>query len=746
MINRIKKIKKLQTKFLLIVIPPIIVCFLIYSVSFAIFSYKDQKQDTITKLQSYARMHSTILSKSLWEVNFDVAQAHVESILLNPVVSGVLVLESTTGTIIKVGSLPVKYPDINYFGVQTDIIFNAPTGERHVGMLRLVSRKDLTIKLLKQSILRDTILMFLLVLAIIISAMAANRIIMNIPLNRLLDAIQRANKEKVHKPVEWNTEDELGKVITAYNGLLESLNVAEKKLKSSEEQYRTVFENTGTATVIIENDRTLSLVNSTYENLSGYSKEEIEEKMKWTEFVVEEDLRQMIEYHTQRRKNGQAAPEEYEFRFVDRNGGIKHVLNRIRTIPGSDRSVASLMDITFFKKTEENLRQSEERFRSLVEVSSDWIWEIDQNGFYTYASPKIKDLLGYEPENVIGKKLFDLMSPEEATRVEQAFKGILLSQKTFRNLEITVLHKDKQSIIIESSGIPIFNTDEQLLGYRGIDRDVTEHKRTQEMIVQSEKMLSVGGLAAGMAHEINNPLAGILQNSQVMQNRISNKTQKNEEAARESGTTMESIRAFHEKRGIFKMIEAVIQSGQRAAKIVDNMLSFSRKEKSQKVSILLSELLDKTIELAENDYDLKKQQDFRQIEIIREYDKTEPVVLCESSKIQQVFFNILKNGTEAMTDASIKNPRFTLRIMHDRKMVTVEIADNGPGMDEDTRKRVFEPFFTTKDVGIGTGLGLSVSYFIITDNHGGSMNVETAPGQGTKFTIQLPKSIQHDIG
>ncbi len=744
--NQFKKIERLQTKFLLMVIPPVVICFLIYSLFFTIFSYRDQKQDIVANLQSHANLHSTILAKSLWDVNFDVAQAHVESILLNPRISGVLVLESTTGTIIKAGSLPVKYPDKDFFGVQTDIIFNTSTGQQLIGMLRVVSRKDLTIKPLVQSILTDTILMFLLVLAIIASAMVANRIIMNVPLNRLLESIRRADEEKIRKPVDWHAGDELGRVIAAYNGLLETLNIAEKKLKSSEEKYRTVFENTGTATVIIENDTTLSLVNSTYENLSGYTKEEVEGKMRWTESVVEEDLKQMIDYHTERRKNGHTAPEEFEFRFIDRNGNIKHVLNTIRTIPGSDQSVASLMDITFFRKAEENLRQSEERFRSLVEVSSDWIWEIDQNGTYTYASSKIKDLLGYEPESVIGKKIFDLMSPEEATRVEQIFRGILFSGKPFRNLEITVLHQDKRSIIIESSGIPIFTVDEQLLGYRGIDRDVTERKRSQEMIVQSEKMLSVGGLAAGMAHEINNPLAGILQNIQVMRNRISNKTKKNEEAAREFGTTMESIKAFHEKRGIFRMIEAVNQSGQRAAKIVDNMLSFSRKDRSQKVSIRLSELLDKTIELAENDYDLKKKQDFRQIEIIREYDENEPAVLCEGSKIQQVFLNILKNGTEAMTDASVKNPLFTFRIIPDSNMVTVEIADNGPGMDEDTRKRVFEPFYTTKDVGIGTGLGLSVSYFIITDNHGGTMNVETTPGQGTKFIIQLPQSIQQDIG
>ncbi len=738
--NRFKKIKKLQTKFLLMVLPSVVVCFLIYSLFFAIFNYKEQKQNIITVMQNHADVQSAILAKSLWDVNFEVTQAHAESILLNPGISGVLVSELTTGTIIKVGSQPEKYPDKNYFGVQTDIVFKTPSGKKHLGMLRLVSKRDLTINPLLQSILRDTLLMFLLVLAIITSAMVANRTIMNIPLYRLLESIRRADEEKIRKPVDWHAGDELGRVITAYNDLLETLNIAEEKLKNSEEQYRTVFENTGSATVIIESDTSLSLVNSTFENFSGFSKEELEGGKKWTEFVIAEDLKQMIEYHTERRNSDQAVTEEYEFRFVARNGTIKHVVTKIRTIPRTNKSIASLMDITFLKKAEEKLRQSEERFRSLVEVSSDWIWEMDQYGTYIYASPKIKDLLGYEPESVIGKKIFDLMPPEQATQTKQTFEQILCSLKPFRNLELTVHHQDKRSIIIETSGAPIFNSDGRLSGYRGIDRDVTERKRIQEMIVQSEKMLSIGGLAAGMAHEINNPLAGIMQNAQVIQNRISKLTEKNEKVAREMGTTMETIKAYHEKRGVFKMIQAVIQSGQRAAKIVDNMLSFSRKEASQRVPVRLSELLDKTFELAENDYDIKKKQDFRQIGIVREYDETEPVVLCESSKIQQVFLNILKNGTEAMTEASVKNPLFIIRIKPDGDVVSVEIEDNGPGMDEATRKRVFEPFFTTKDVGIGTGLGLSVSYFIVTEDHGGTMSVETAPDQGTKFIIRLPQS------
>jgi PAS domain S-box-containing protein len=270
--------------------------------------------------------------------------------------------------------------------------------------------------------------------------------------------------------------------------------------------------------------------------------------------------------------------------------------------------------------------------------------------------------------------------------------------------------------------------------------DVTERVRIEEIMIQSEKMLSVGGLAAGMAHEINNPLAGILQNMQVIRNRISDNIPRNIQTAKECGTSLSNITEYMKRREIFSMIDAVMESGKRAGQIVDNMLSFSRKSGSRFRYHNLSQLLDRTVELASNDYDLKKKYDFRQVEIVREYAPAMPSVLCEGSKIQQVFLNLLKNGAQAM--ASVKEKvevsRFILRVNVDGNMARVEIEDNGPGMEKNVMKRVFEPFFTTKGVGMGTGLGLSVSYFIITENHKGSMSVESSPGKGAKFIIRLP--------
>jgi signal transduction histidine kinase len=188
------------------------------------------------------------------------------------------------------------------------------------------------------------------------------------------------------------------------------------------------------------------------------------------------------------------------------------------------------------------------------------------------------------------------------------------------------------------------------------------------------------------------------------------------------------------------MLTTIHESGQRVAKIVDNMLNFARKSNAVVSTCNLPELINQTLALAATDYDLKKQYDFKMINIVKEYHDDLPPLPCEREKIQQVLLNLFRNGAQAMQGAAIKNPQFTIKAFVDdaQNMVEIEIRDNGPGMDETTRKRIFEPFFTTKPVGIGTGLGLSVSYFIITENHRGEITVDSQPGKGAAFSIRLP--------
>ena len=357
--------------------------------------------------------------------------------------------------------------------------------------------------------------------------------------------------------------------------------------------------------------------------------------------------------------------------------------------------------------------------------------------------------MGYTRGEVVGKTSLEIgawADPHDRQRIIQKIE----MDGSVRNFEIRRCTRTGKILTMLFSADTIEISGERCL--LSVSLDVTDYKKMEEMMVQSEKMLSVGGLAAGMAHEINNPLAGMIQTAGVMGTRLSDpELPANRRAAEKAGVTMEAIGSYMDSRGILHMLDNIRHSGGRAAEIVSNMLSFARKSVSAFSTHDLAVLLDRAVDLAGSDYDLKKKHDFRQIRIVREYDPAMPPVPCEAAKIQQVLLNLLRNGAEAMQEKAEDRrqtseagdsyqPCFILRLFHEKEagMARIEVEDNGRGMDGATRKRAFEPFFTTKTTDKGTGLGLSVSYFIVTENHGGDMSVESTPGKGTVFIIRLP--------
>ena len=371
---------------------------------------------------------------------------------------------------------------------------------------------------------------------------------------------------------------------------------------------------------------------------------------------------------------------------------------------------------------------------------------VDGRGVITHWNDAAEKLTGITPEKAENSRLEEIVAQTDypGNIAAGAVKSIN------RAIKEKSIHKQRRIPVVQLNETRYFDLTVYPL-YRGdfneavirID-DVTDHVRMEEVMLQSEKMNSVGGLAAGMAHEINNPIAGILQNAAVIENRLGSfDIPANKMAARAAGTDMGAIRSFMEDRAIFTLLAHINEAGRRAADIVRDMLGFVRKGDNSFAPQFLEKILDETVNLASSDYDLKKKFDFKKIEIVREYDPDLPEILCEKSKLQQVFFNILQNGAQAMAgkrdDRDLPEPaRFILRTALENGKVRVEIEDNGPGMDEAQCKQAFEPFFTTKPVGLGTGLGLSIAYFIITENHKGSISVESPPGKGAKFIIKLP--------
>ncbi|MGV8861652.1 MAG: sensor histidine kinase [Pseudomonas sp.] len=270
--------------------------------------------------------------------------------------------------------------------------------------------------------------------------------------------------------------------------------------------------------------------------------------------------------------------------------------------------------------------------------------------------------------------------------------------------------------------------------------DITQRLSLEDMMVQSEKMLSVGGLAAGMAHEINNPLGAILHNVQNIRRRLSPDLAKNIEQAEQNGIDLALVNLYLESREVPKLLEGIQQAGARAAKIVSHMLSFSRLSNRQMAPCDLPALIDQAVEIASNDFDLTIGFDFKGQAIIRQFDPNLGPVPGTANELEQVLLNLLKNAAQAIhqRENDSEPGRIILRTRLNPPWAEIQVEDNGVGMPENVRKRTFEPFFTTKEIGQGTGLGLSVSYFIITNNHKGQMEVQSTPGQGTCFTLRLP--------
>jgi len=243
-----------------------------------------------------------------------------------------------------------------------------------------------------------------------------------------------------------------------------------------------------------------------------------------------------------------------------------------------------------------------------------------------------------------------------------------------------------------------------------------------------------------MAHEINNPLAGIMQNSQLIYSRLTQAIPANDKVAADLGVSMAAINSYMTQRGILKQLQSIHHASQRITQIIENMLTFSKKSDLQRKESDPVTLMENTLALLKNDPVLNHRQHGHSVKIIREYASCLPKIFCETSKIQQVMFNLFKNAVESMNAKTYDNdaPQLTIRLKSGQAHLHIDVEDNGTGIDTETCKHIFEPFFTTKGFEKGTGLGLSISYFIIVDHHGGQMTVNSTPGKGTCFTVKLP--------
>lgn len=380
-------------------------------------------------------------------------------------------------------------------------------------------------------------------------------------------------------------------------------------------------------------------------------------------------------------------------------------------------------------KAQEELRNSEGRFQDIAANTGEWIWEVTADGIYSYSSPGVENVLGYKPQEVIGKYFYDFFIPAERDQLKKTVFEVFVQKSNFQNFVNQNIHRDGHTVILETSGVPIVDTEAKLTGYRGVGRDITERKKAEEQLqqayeqlkatqfqlVQSAKMASVGQLAGGVAHEINNPLTGVLNNVQLIKM----------EAELKKGFNLDDFKV---------LLNVIEESALRCKKITESLLSFSRSATGKFVPVSLNELTEKVVTLI--NYEMKLQN----IAILTELQANLPQVIGDPQLLQQIIFDLIGNAKWAVEKKMPKtNGVITIKTSFhsENKRVSVSISDTGVGIPKENLEKIFEPFFTTKPVGEGTGLGLSIVYSIVKQ-HSGDIKVESQPGQGATFKISLP--------
>jgi len=611
----------------------------------------------------------------------------------------------------------------------------------------------------------------------------------------------------------------------------------EKKLRLSEEKYRTIFELAADSILLIDAE-TVAITefnDKAHENL-GYTREEFR-KLEMPNIEALES-NEDIERHTSLvRKDGK---DVFETKHKTKSGEIQDILVNCKLVSVGGRKFFHSIwrDITERKRMETALRQSEKKYRSLVDLTSDSVYEVDKDLKYNYVSPRMQDISGYEPEYYLGRTPFDFMAPGEAQRLSDIIQEGLKSLQPFEALENSTVRKNGQIGTIETSAVPIYDSKGEYAGYLCVDRDITERKRAEELLRQSEekyrtlfeeskdivyittpdgrildmnlagvdllgysskeellevdvsrdtywdpgdreafqkviaedgfvrdyelhlkrkdgkritvllssnavyddegtvleyrgimhdvtkrrqleyqlhqssKLASVGELATGVAHEINNPMAAIDVHAGLIRDVFEDVRDGIDDSCREQ---------------IHNSIGTIEQQVERCRSITNNLLSFTRIPLSEGMSFGINELLMKTEKMVSS-------MSLSDTDVELNFDYGLPSYWGSPNLLQQVFVNLLTNAFKATGTQG----KITISTsLEADESIRIQFTDSGHGIPKDIRERIFDPFFTTSPEGEGTGLGLSISYYIVKQLNG-EISVDSTPGHGTTFVITLP--------
>ncbi len=421
-------------------------------------------------------------------------------------------------------------------------------------------------------------------------------------------------------------------------------------------------------------------------------------------------------------------------------GALDYVVKSTATLTDMPRVVERALrewgHIADRRRAEEETQHLRNYLKNIIDSMPSVLVGVDLEGRVTQWNWEAEKATGLTASKVQGRALADVF-PQLAGEMEKV-RQIVHDRLPHKN-EKVVREINGETRYLDVTVYPLVTNGVEGAVIR-VD-DVTDRVRIEEMMLQSAKMASIGGLAAGVAHEINNPLGAMMQSAQILQMNLDTQRPRTHERLQKYGIDPDNLGQYLQERGLDEYLSGIRTVGKRAAKIVTDLLSFSRKSSAKTELYDLNTLVTKTLDLAAADYDLKRKYDFRDLEIVRELAPDLPQVICDGQQIQQTILNLVRNAAQAIAeDKEEKKGRLTLRTSWRENWVRLEVEDNGPGIPESKRARLFEPFFTTKDVGEGTGLGLWLCWSIVVEHHKGQIWAEPTAEGGSRFVVELPLS------
>src|SRR5579862_5565915 len=373
------------------------------------------------------------------------------------------------------------------------------------------------------------------------------------------------------------------------------------------------------------------------------------------------------------------------------------------------RYQGTFVDVTEQREMERRLHREQEFAGRLMDSFPDLVIALDTEGRYTFVSPQIYEILGFRPEELIGKRMGGRTDPSDRTALLELFDDLILNRLSEGQIEYRTQHKNGAWRVFRASARPLHDETGRINGVIASARDITEQQRLQQQLIQSERLAAMGQMIAGVAHELNNPLTAILGVTELLR----------DQATDETAT---------------RQLDLAHRQARRAAHIVQSLLVFSRPSTPRSTLLHLPDLLQRTLQLHEHSLranhihvDLSSRPDL-------------PTVLGDSNQLTQVFLNLIVNAEQAIHEVRDRGTlRIRLGVVGERVLITFQ--DDGVGIPRETLPRIFDPFFTTKRPGRGTGLGLSICMAIIRE-HNGEISAQPLPDGGSVFTVSLPVCTQ----